>query len=258
MRRYLLILASLLSLALPFVTPVAHATNSTVSAMTAASALGGTELLYVVQGGADRKGTPAQIATYIEGLISGDCMIVANSIVCTKTNGVAFGTLATLTPGTGVATFLGTPSSANLLAALTTSTGTGSAVFGTAPTISSLNATTAMTLAFLTSPRSADLTHPSLHLSNSASGSSGSRRDCLLGSLPSHKSDSKEGSRRDVRRKCELSLMRSAFELQKWSLAPRLAHFVPVQHNFAWLGFAPPDPPRKAAVTILPVRPLAR
>ena len=37
--------------------------------------------------------------------------------------------------GTNVATFLTTPSSANLLAALTTSTGTGSAVFATSPTI---------------------------------------------------------------------------------------------------------------------------
>lgn len=36
--------------------------------------------------------------------------------------------------GTGVATFLGTPSSANLLAALTTKTGTGNAVFSTSPT----------------------------------------------------------------------------------------------------------------------------
>ena len=37
--------------------------------------------------------------------------------------------------GTGVATFLATPSSANLLAALTTSTGTGNAVFATSPTL---------------------------------------------------------------------------------------------------------------------------
>jgi hypothetical protein len=37
--------------------------------------------------------------------------------------------------GTGVATFLATPSSANLLAALTDETGTGAAVFGTSPTI---------------------------------------------------------------------------------------------------------------------------
>ena len=37
--------------------------------------------------------------------------------------------------GTGVATFLGTPSSANLAAALTDETGTGLAVFGTNPTL---------------------------------------------------------------------------------------------------------------------------
>jgi hypothetical protein len=37
--------------------------------------------------------------------------------------------------GSGVATFLGTPSSANLAAALTDETGSGSAVFGTSPTI---------------------------------------------------------------------------------------------------------------------------
>lgn len=39
--------------------------------------------------------------------------------------------------GTGVATFLGVPSSANLRSALTDETGSGSAVFGTGPTLSS-------------------------------------------------------------------------------------------------------------------------
>ena len=43
--------------------------------------------------------------------------------------------LATTTPGTGVATFLATPSSANLLAALTDETGTGAAVFANTPTL---------------------------------------------------------------------------------------------------------------------------
>jgi hypothetical protein len=37
--------------------------------------------------------------------------------------------------GTGVATFLATPSSANLISAVTDETGTGSLVFGTSPTI---------------------------------------------------------------------------------------------------------------------------
>ena len=42
---------------------------------------------------------------------------------------------------TGVATFLGTPSSANLAAAVTDETGTGALVFGTAPTITLANGT---------------------------------------------------------------------------------------------------------------------
>lgn len=44
-------------------------------------------------------------------------------------------TWAGITPGTGVGTFLATPSSANLIAAITDETGTGALVFGTSPTI---------------------------------------------------------------------------------------------------------------------------
>jgi hypothetical protein len=50
-------------------------------------------------------------------------------------NSTQFSTLATTTPGTGVATFLATPTSANLAAAVTDETGTGSLVFGTSPTL---------------------------------------------------------------------------------------------------------------------------
>lgn len=46
--------------------------------------------------------------------------------------------------GTGVATFLGTPSSANLAAAVTDETGTGSVVFNSGPTITSLVYTQAL------------------------------------------------------------------------------------------------------------------
>lgn len=45
--------------------------------------------------------------------------------------------------GTGVATFLATPSSANLAAAVTGETGSGALVFGTSPTITGLNYTAA-------------------------------------------------------------------------------------------------------------------
>jgi hypothetical protein len=85
MRRHLLIVVSLLA----FLSP-AKAADSTVTLMTAASALGGTELLYVVQGAADRKGTPAQIATYTYSLMSGDCTVAASVITCAKINGNTF------------------------------------------------------------------------------------------------------------------------------------------------------------------------
>jgi hypothetical protein len=54
--------------------------------------------------------------------------------------------------GTGVATFLATPSSANLLAAVTNETGTGALVFGTSPTL------TTPVSATLTSPAATNLT----------------------------------------------------------------------------------------------------
>jgi hypothetical protein len=65
-------LGSIIAAAFLIFAPAAQAANSTVSAMTAASALGGTELLYAVQGGADRKATPLQMAAYVYGLMSGD------------------------------------------------------------------------------------------------------------------------------------------------------------------------------------------
>jgi hypothetical protein len=49
--------------------------------------------------------------------------------------------VATTTTGTGILTFLGTPSSANLRAALTDKTGTGVAVFSETPTINDANLT---------------------------------------------------------------------------------------------------------------------
>lgn len=58
--------------------------------------------------------------------------LAANSLVIGGGAGIA---PATTTTGTGILTFLGTPSSANLAAALTNETGSGLAVFGTSPTL---------------------------------------------------------------------------------------------------------------------------
>ncbi len=53
--------------------------------------------------------------------------------------------------GTGIATFLGTPSSANLASALTDETGSGAAVFGTSPTVSAPSITGHPTIEGVTS-----------------------------------------------------------------------------------------------------------
>lgn len=61
--------------------------------------------------------------------------LAANALVIGGGAGVA---PSTTTTGTGILTFLGTPSSANLLAALTTKTGTGNAMFSISPTSTGL------------------------------------------------------------------------------------------------------------------------
>lgn len=81
-----------------------------------------------------RWGTPASVRTAL-GLVIG-------------TNVQAFDadltTWAGITPASGVGTFLATPSSANLLAALTTKTGTGNNVFADSPTFATKISTPAV------------------------------------------------------------------------------------------------------------------
>lgn len=145
------LLLGVIALWFSFAASPARATNVNIDGLPAASSVAGGNLWECEQGGINNQCTSAQVAAYVYSLASGDCTITGvGAVVCTKTNGVSFSALATTVPATGIATWLGTPSSANLLAAMTDKTGTGTLVFGTAPTISSLNATTAMTLAFLT------------------------------------------------------------------------------------------------------------
>jgi len=68
----------------------------------------------------------------------------------TGTLPVANGGTGITSLGTGVATFLGTPSSANLISAITDETGTGSLVFATSPTLvtPTLGAATATSITF--------------------------------------------------------------------------------------------------------------
>lgn len=81
-------------------------------------------------------------------VVNGGAGGTPSSITLTNGTGLPVGSITGL--GTGIPAWLANPSSANLAAAVTGETGSGALVFGTAPTISSLNAATAMTLAFLT------------------------------------------------------------------------------------------------------------
>ena len=103
-----------------------------ISALPAATAAATTDVLPIVQGGTTKQVTNALLFT--------------NSTLVTPALGTpSSGTLTNCTGlpvatgvsglGTSVATFLATPSSANLQTALTDETGTGSAVFATSPTL---------------------------------------------------------------------------------------------------------------------------
>lgn len=150
-----------------FFATAAYAANTSLSNLSASGAIAAANLIYVVQTGGSGgvKATFTQVATFINSLFSGDATVAAGGAVTLATvnaNVGSFGSAtscttfttnakglitaasqATCTPaiasitgmGTGVATFLATPSSANLLAALTTKTGTGLVMFGTLPDI---------------------------------------------------------------------------------------------------------------------------
>lgn len=66
-----------------------------------------------------------------------DAFLAALPVFRTEVNDLAAAMgISGETLGAGIGAWLGTPSSANLLAALTTKTGTGNVMFGTAPTMS--------------------------------------------------------------------------------------------------------------------------
>jgi hypothetical protein len=103
-----------------------------ITALPVATAAATTDVLPIVQGGTTKQVTNALLFTN-------------STLVAPALGTPASGTLTNCTGlpvatgvsglGTGVATFLATPSSANLRTALTDETGTGSAVFATTPTL---------------------------------------------------------------------------------------------------------------------------
>jgi hypothetical protein len=103
-----------------------------ITSLPAATAAATTDVLPIVQGGTTKQVTNAtlftnatMVAPALGTPISGVLSNCTSLPVATGISGL----------GTGVATFLATPSSANLRTALTDETGTGSAVFATTPTL---------------------------------------------------------------------------------------------------------------------------
>jgi hypothetical protein len=116
-------------------------TNGTLGSgfTTVATTVGGTGLTSFTLNGAVYASSTSALTTGTLPIASGGtgststtyCSLTTN---VTGTLPVANGGTGITSFGTGVATFLGTPSSANLLAAVTDETGTGALVFGTSPT----------------------------------------------------------------------------------------------------------------------------
>lgn len=95
---------------------------------------GVTGTLPVANGGTGlTSGTSGGVLAYTAaGTLASSGVLAANALVIGGGAGVA---PSTTTTGTGVLTFLGTPSSANLASAVTDETGSGSLVFSTSPTV---------------------------------------------------------------------------------------------------------------------------
>lgn len=92
----------------------------------ATTPLDGTELAPIVQSGTTKRVSVANLTV--------GRALTASSLTLTTPLSAANGGTGLTSLGTGIATFLGTPTSANLAAAVTDETGTGALVFGTSPT----------------------------------------------------------------------------------------------------------------------------
>lgn len=112
--------------------------NTFAYTFTPAAILANRTITLPLLGGNDTMVTEAFAQTLTNKTISGASNTITNVSLTSGVTGtlpVANGGTGITSLGSGVATWLGTPSSANLAAAITDETGSGSLMFGTAPTV---------------------------------------------------------------------------------------------------------------------------
>jgi len=120
-------------------------TDITISGLPAATAAAGTDILPIVQSGVTKQLTNTRLFT--NPTLTTPILGTPQSGTLTSCTGLPVATgISGL--GTGVATFLATPSSANLKTVVTDETGSGALVFGTSPTL----ATPTLTSPTMTAP----------------------------------------------------------------------------------------------------------
>lgn len=143
--------------------------DTKISAMTDGGTLLTTDSIPVVRGGANFRvvdpynGTVTSVALSVPAFLSiAGSPITTNGTLAITLSGVALpvlnGGTGITSFGAGVATWLGAPSSANLLAAQTDKTGTGLLVFGTAPSIAGGTHTAITSLGIRSTGAAFDLT----------------------------------------------------------------------------------------------------
>lgn len=84
---------------------LSYAVNVNIDGLVAATSVVGADLFECEQSSVNHKCTSTQVAAYIYGLATGDCVISGvGAVICTKTSGVAFTSAATTAIGTSGAT----------------------------------------------------------------------------------------------------------------------------------------------------------